>query len=216
METSNKSTGETLFDLTCYVVDTPANRSAKPEAVKEQTTQDTYSHGSWQRLADYDPATQSWRMFGDISLLEGQESLPNLPPSGMTQNGDLFRLQAWELRICENASSLWPTPTAVTRPMEGNVRMYRAKIHAGEMTEQEATAILGKSPWEPQGKLERWPTPVASDSYSHNLKSSQQTEGSRHSLNLPTAVGGALNPEWVEWLMGFPTGWTDLKDSETP
>jgi hypothetical protein len=27
--------------------------------------------------------------------------------------------------------------------------------------------------------------------------------------------GGKLNPTWVEWLMGFPTGWTDLKDSET-
>lgn len=23
---------------------------------------------------------------------------------------------------------------------------------------------------------------------------------------------GFLNPEWVEWLMGFPPGWTDLKD----
>ena len=27
---------------------------------------------------------------------------------------------------------------------------------------------------------------------------------------------GTLNPTWVEWLMGFPIGWTDLKDSETP
>ena len=24
--------------------------------------------------------------------------------------------------------------------------------------------------------------------------------------------GGKLNPAWVEWLMGFPTGWTDLED----
>jgi hypothetical protein len=24
--------------------------------------------------------------------------------------------------------------------------------------------------------------------------------------------GGGLNPEWVEWLMGFPIGWSDLKD----
>jgi hypothetical protein len=23
--------------------------------------------------------------------------------------------------------------------------------------------------------------------------------------------GGQLNPTWVEWLMGFPTGWTDLE-----
>lgn len=27
---------------------------------------------------------------------------------------------------------------------------------------------------------------------------------------------GQLNPPWVEWLMGFPIGWTDLGDSETP
>lgn len=24
-------------------------------------------------------------------------------------------------------------------------------------------------------------------------------------------VGGKLNPDWVEWLMGWPIGWTDLK-----
>jgi hypothetical protein len=27
---------------------------------------------------------------------------------------------------------------------------------------------------------------------------------------------GKLNPEWVGWLMGFPPGWTNLEDSETP
>jgi hypothetical protein len=26
--------------------------------------------------------------------------------------------------------------------------------------------------------------------------------------------GGTLNPEWVEWLMGWPIGWTDLKPLE--
>jgi hypothetical protein len=28
--------------------------------------------------------------------------------------------------------------------------------------------------------------------------------------------GGSLNPTWVEWLMGFPIGWTDSKAWETP
>lgn len=28
--------------------------------------------------------------------------------------------------------------------------------------------------------------------------------------------GGRLNPMWVEWLMGFPLGWTDCEDSATP
>jgi hypothetical protein len=27
---------------------------------------------------------------------------------------------------------------------------------------------------------------------------------------------GPMNPEWVEWLMGFPIGWTDLRASEMP
>jgi hypothetical protein len=26
-------------------------------------------------------------------------------------------------------------------------------------------------------------------------------------------AGGWLNPEWVEWLMGFPTGWTCSPES---
>jgi len=32
--------------------------------------------------------------------------------------------------------------------------------------------------------------------------------------NLRTAIGGKLNPEWVEWLMGWPIGLTDLKPLE--
>jgi hypothetical protein len=48
--------------------------------------------------------------------------------------------------------------------MEGNVRLYRAKVDAGEMTEQEAEAILGKSVWEAQGKLPAmWPTPTTQE-----------------------------------------------------
>jgi hypothetical protein len=28
----------------------------------------------------------------------------------------------------------------------------------------------------------------------------------------PSVVGGQLNPTWVEWLMGYPSGWTVLED----
>ncbi|MNJ00557.1 hypothetical protein D3C73_1599170 [compost metagenome] len=28
--------------------------------------------------------------------------------------------------------------------------------------------------------------------------------------NQPELVGGQLNPNWVECLMGFPIGWTDI------
>lgn len=104
------------------------------------------------------------------------------------------------------AVQMWPTPTAVTRPMEGNVRAYRAKIEAGEMTEAEAEAILGKSVWEAQGKIPAmWPIPTAHPDNSNK-------NGQFANPTLGDAVGGRLNPMWVEWLMGFPLGWTDLED----
>lgn len=60
-----------------------------------------------------------------------------------------------------------------------------------------------------------YPTPTSADHWKGKLKSSQQN-GTKHSMDLPSKVGGQLNPEWVEWLMGYPTGWTDLDHLETP
>jgi hypothetical protein len=108
--------------------------------------------------------------------------------------------------------------------MEGNVRLYRAKIEAGEMTEAEAAAILGESPYEAQGKIPAmWPTPTYGKlaggtggmqqieaKYSAGEISAEERRAMR------AGNGGKLNPMWVEWLMGFPLGWTDLEDSETP
>jgi len=54
------------------------------------------------------------------------------------------------------------------------------------------------------------PTPTARD-YKDNGKS--PAELARNSKTLATHAGGQLNPQWVEWLMGYPVGWTELKDS---
>jgi hypothetical protein len=52
-----------------------------------------------------------------------------------------------------------------------------------------------------------YPTPTCNDAKNNNPPS-QRTENGRHSDQLNVAAGGALNPSWVEWLMGFPIGWT--------
>lgn len=49
-----------------------------------------------------------------------------------------------------------------------------------------------------------FPTPTARDYRSPN-------KDDRFADQLPNVVNGRLNPEWVEWLQGFPVGWTDLK-----
>lgn len=53
-----------------------------------------------------------------------------------------------------------------------------------------------------------WPTPVASDcngTHGGNMHGSLRT--AMHDCG---ETGGQLNPPWVEWLMGFPIGWTEL------
>jgi hypothetical protein len=55
-----------------------------------------------------------------------------------------------------------------------------------------------------------WPTPVSDDT---GWRRNKYPQGG---TALSTAIGGMLNPRWVEWLMGYPDGWTDLSSSETP
>ena len=66
-------------------------------------------------------------------------------------------------------------------------------------------------------------TPTASDykRYSIGSPSFMKRKGKRSCGTLPeqmswSGIIGHLNPSLYEWLMGFPIGWTDLKDSETP
>ena len=49
-------------------------------------------------------------------------------------------------------------------------------------------------------------TPTCQDA-KNNGSASQQV---RNTKPLNVVVGGSLNPTWVEWLMGWPIGWTDL------
>ena len=67
-----------------------------------------------------------------------------------------------------------------------------------------------------------WPTPTAMDAAGlagHLRKDTTSTRSMLLSQKVKCLAGGGtgnLNPEWVEWLMGFPTGWTALDASGTP
>jgi DNA (cytosine-5)-methyltransferase 1 len=56
-----------------------------------------------------------------------------------------------------------------------------------------------------------WNTP-ARDCLDHAV---ERGETKNKTYPKPPLDGGRLNPNWVEWLMGFPAGWTDLDASET-
>lgn len=61
-------------------------------------------------------------------------------------------------------------------------------------------------------KRRLWPTPTA-----HNAKETNApSEAMRNTPSLANQVDGALNPTWVEWLMGWPLFWTSLDDTIKP
>ena len=62
-----------------------------------------------------------------------------------------------------------------------------------------------------------WPTPrtkgMCGGTGSWDLLKKNTTIEEARSMG--AGNGGKLNPDWVEWLMGWPLGWTDLKPLET-
>jgi len=61
-------------------------------------------------------------------------------------------------------------------------------------------------------------TPIASDGFRSTLKPSAYDPKKKNSnlsaqlvaMENPLSDTAALNPDWAEWLMGFPQGWTDV------
>ena len=102
----------------------------------------------------------------------------------------------------------WPTPTASQARSEGMILQMRKMVESGTTTIEEAEAMIGGS-LTPK-RMDKWSTPQSRD-----WKDTGTTQGNRKSPNLGTQAGGKLNPTWVEWLMGWPLGWTDLKPLET-
>jgi hypothetical protein len=118
----------------------------------------------------------------------------------MTRNGIAYRLPPLVRRISGTEFLYWPTPTSLSPPKNG---------YNGAGNSCGLVAIMDKIK---NGFL---PTPVARDWRSGKGKT-QAERGRSAGPSLAEVSGGQLNPQWVEWLMGFPTGWTDLEESETP
>jgi len=61
--------------------------------------------------------------------------------------------------------------------------------------------------------------PMADAMGGHRTRSGDRADEPLLSKQAQEADGvttGSLNPTWVEWLMGFPLGWTDCEHLATP
>ena len=133
---------------------------------------------------------ESYRARAADSLLESSMIWPRW---GTWSHGSLTAHATWERRTDGTECSLWPTPDV---PNGG-------RSLPADATPTGATS-KGKRQVGLHNAVKMWPTPTEQDS-ANNAGASQFD---RNSLPLNAAVGGSLNPTWVEWLMGFPHEWT--------
>ena len=115
----------------------------------------------------------------------------------------------------------WPTPTSSDwmSPKQNGIELKNNRFVRTSLT----TGVKFGAKLSDAVNLEmkkNWPTPQVSDSKDRgNLSnpSIQRRMEIGKQVNLQMCVSqtsGQLNPMWVEWLMGWPQGWTELKLSE--
>ena len=156
-------------------------------------------------LAKYDPNTHSWRTHQCLLFGEGQESLATLPNWGMTLNGGLYPrpiaeqiISAREFGFSPDGITTFHTPC--TTGLDGGSNSRRAlKKKAEKFPTPDAN--IGK-----RGTQQEW-TAKRKSGHSAQYTLNQAVRDSIQQT-------GKLNPVWVEWLMGWPLGWTDLKPLE--
>lgn len=228
---------------TSSVEDSRARTYLAQERARESTEREADCGLNLQEsLARYDPATHLWRtrqcsLFGGLG-----ECLETFPKSGMMRDGVLWERTTAEPRTGERECGYWRTPdTGVGKEIsESKARDYANKTPRPSghqiqirLCDQVKYPILWPTPTRcgnynrkglPKNSgdglataVRTWTTPKCQDS--------RAALTDRHKPNLGEVVHGGmqtpptktarLNPAWVEWLMGWPIGWSDLKPLET-
>lgn len=175
-------------------------------------------------FARYDPDTHCWRTFqGSLLSPITEEYSATWPKRVSIVNRTASRRRKWVRTIKGTGSGLLlPTPTLSTGSYQRSPGSMKKRY-----------SLMGMA------HHNLWPTPTAGDG--KNRKRSQKSKVARVGLTLLEKVlfatpgtrgidsskhvraaakkrgtfivhnGGKLNPNWVEWLMGWPIGWTDLE-----
>ena len=190
-----------------------------------------YGPSSREPFASYDPATFSWRT-SQASLWEAEWTpySETWPTSGMTRSG-----RAFPRRPLVPRTSVTGSGSSLTGKETHHVPTPTASDHiARQSTPSEALNFETNKTVTLDRWVGRWPTPTSRDHKDspapryRNGKLQTDTVGRAvwatptahprthtprdvdHGEQLANQVGGALAPEFVEWLMGFPKGWTEL------
>jgi len=196
---------QTEFSWTSSAEGSPAKISALQARAQDlRGNGRAYGENTPELLARFDPASSSWKT-SQHCFIEGLATFSGTwPRSGMMRSGIAFQLPPLARLTDATASGLWPTPNTIGWRSDGELRLLAKMTTAAEYITLSDRAA--------SSKRKKWQTPTARAWRDMDAPA----ESRRNSPTLGSQVGGKLNPTWVEWLMGFPLGWTDCGASATP
>ena len=190
--------GEEL--LTLYRAAFPVLTSVLPEEAQGLMESNPQCGTTWRGwLAKFDPNSYSWKTAQCSFIEESGECLATFPVSGMTQDGLLWEQSMLAHRIKGTERGLWRTPDTGGGGTSGLLKKGQNHRQNGQPIQIRLVDQVNNS--------RLWPTPVAR----MHKDGGNPSEYKRNEIPLAAQAGGPLNPEWVEWLMGWPQEWTDLK-----
>ena len=176
----------------------PVRTSAPQAAEQASTGSDQDSGERWREsFAKWNRDTHSWRTSQRCVLGGWVEFSETWPKWGTMRDGACWAQSMPVRRRGEIASGFWPTPT-----VSGNYNRAGSSPKAGNGLATEVRMYASPKARDWKGQSQR-----GIHAPGDALPNMDRGDGD--------PIGSAMNPTWVEWLMGWPIGWTDCEPLAT-
>jgi hypothetical protein len=178
--------------LTWFREASRARTYPQPEREPGSTASAAGSGPTWREsLVRFDRDSRGWKTHHCFFPEDLEWSSVTFPRWGMMRDGELWERITQALPTNGIGYGSWQTPT---------VQDANGRDRHNQRDGTTSPSLLGQA--------RMWPTPCTNGlDGGSNSRNAAESRGAM--------IGGNLNPNWVEWLMGWPIGWTDLKPLET-
>ena len=211
-----------IYQLTRLVLPTKENASGSSASLWATPTTQEFEHPNMNLNNQGRRVSKDGKNSHSLNLANSVKMWPTPTTNGYGQEGQYNNLynkmitgiitqEDFEAMTSYKIQQMWPTPDANMgeRGTQPNWTKTRPSGHHAQYTLNQAV----------RDNPIMWPTPTANEDAAGRPNGKMQ----RMLGNDPDIRGktpkewekGSLNPDWVEWLMGYDRGWTDL-DCDNP